>query len=72
MQHTITAVGDARTIPNGAKFYKPKVAMDMTKSLSVSEDDQKTFSDFFSWVENHNAYILSKWDENVNSMSIRR
>lgn len=67
VQHTITAVGDARSIPNGEKFYVPKVAMDMTKSLSVSEDDQKTFSDFISWIENHNAYILSKWDENVNS-----
>ena len=41
--------------------------MDLTKSVSVSEEDQKTFSDFISWIENHNAYILSKWDENVNS-----
>ena len=35
----------------------------MTKSLDISSEDQKLFSDFMDWVKNFNDYIYKDWDE---------
>ena len=35
----------------------------MTKSLDISNEDQKLFSDFMDWVKNFNDYIYKDWDE---------
>jgi|TARA_R100000479_G_C6381714_1_gene201407 hypothetical protein len=67
VQHNITAVGDPRAMPSGDKFFVPKVSLDTTNTLSLTDADQKTFSDFISWIENYNSYIMSSWDEKVNS-----
>ena len=67
VQHTITALGDPRALPSGDKFYVPKVMLDTTNTISLSDKDQTTFTDFVSWIENYNTYIMSMWDEKVNS-----
>ena len=67
VQHTITALGDPRDLASGEKFYVPKVMLDTTKSIELSDKDQTTFTDFISWIENYNTYIMSMWDDKVNS-----
>jgi len=67
VQHTITALGDPRALPSGDKFYVPKVMLDTTNTISLSDKDQTTFTDFVSWIENYNTYIMNMWDEKVNS-----
>tara|TARA_R100001440_G_scaffold350_2_gene1064 strand:+ start:2772 stop:3677 length:906 start_codon:yes stop_codon:yes gene_type:complete len=67
VQHTITALGDPRALPSGDKFYVPKVMLDTTNTISLSDKDQTTFTDFVSWIENYNTYIMGMWDEKVNS-----
>ena len=52
---------------SGEKFYVPKVMLDTTKSIELSDKDQTTFTDFISWIENYNTYIMSMWDDKVNS-----
>jgi len=67
VQHNITALGDPRALPSGDKFYVPKVMLDTTNTISLSDKDQTTFTDFVSWIENYNTYIMNMWDEKVNS-----
>jgi len=67
VQHTITALGDPRALPSGDKFYVPKVMLDTTNTITLSDKDQTTFTDFVSWIENYNTYIMGMWDEKVNS-----
>jgi len=67
VQHNITALGDPRALPSGDKFYVPKVMLDTTNTISLSDKDQTTFTDFVSWIENYNTYIMGMWDEKVNS-----
>ena len=67
VQHNITALGDPRALPSGDKFYVPKVMLDTTNTITLSDKDQTTFTDFISWIENYNTYIMSMWDEKVNS-----
>ena len=50
-------------LPNGSSFYTPVAKIDMTKSLDISNEDQKLFSDFMDWVKNFNDYIYKDWDE---------
>ena len=50
-------------LPNGSSFYTPVAKLDMTKSLDISSEDQKLFSDFMDWVKNFNDYIYKDWDE---------
>lgn len=67
VQHNITALGDPRALPSGDKFYVPKVMLDTTNTITLSDKDQTTFTDFISWIENYNTYIMNMWDEKVNS-----
>lgn len=67
VQHNITALGDPRALPSGDKFYVPKVMLDTTNTITLSDKDQTTFTDFVSWIENYNTYIMGMWDEKVNS-----
>tara|TARA_A100000171_G_scaffold50955_1_gene63722 strand:- start:2441 stop:3346 length:906 start_codon:yes stop_codon:yes gene_type:complete len=67
VQHNITALGDPRALPSGDKFYVPKVMLDTTNTITLSDKDQATFTDFVSWIENYNTYIMGMWDEKVNS-----
>ena len=67
VQHNITALGDPRALPSGDKFYVPKVMLDTTNTITLSDKDQTTFTDFVSWIENYNTYIMNMWEEKVNS-----
>ena len=67
VQHNITALGDPRALPSGDKFYVPKVMLDTTNTITLSDKDQTTFTDCVSWIENYNTYIMNMSDEKVNS-----
>jgi hypothetical protein len=53
-------------MPNGNSFYLPTVALNLNNTLSIEETEHNTFSDFLSWIENYNTYILNAWTEKAN------
>lgn len=63
VQHVITATTEERTIPTGAVFYLPVVALDVTKTIDLTQKEQEMFTDFMQWVQNYNEYIIGAWDE---------
>ena len=67
IQHVITANSDERTIPTGAKYYVPVASLDVTKTITLTDNDQTLFADFMSWIDNYNNYIVNAWSEKANS-----
>ena len=67
VQHMISAQTEERKLPNGSSFYLPVVALDITKTVELSQDDQNRFSDFMSWIENYNTYIINTYAERAVS-----
>tara|TARA_R110000782_G_scaffold83065_1_gene163118 strand:- start:686 stop:1582 length:897 start_codon:yes stop_codon:yes gene_type:complete len=67
IQHVITANSDERTIPTGAKYYVPIASLDVTKTITLTDNDQTLFADFMSWIDNYNNYIVNAWSEKANS-----
>lgn len=65
VQHLITANTEERKLPNGNSFYLPVVSLDISNTLSLTNDEQETFANFMAWVDNYNTYIINAWAENV-------
>jgi hypothetical protein len=63
VQHVITATTEERTIPTGAVFYLPVVALDVSKTIELTQKEQEMFTDFMQWVQNYNEYIINAWQE---------
>ena len=42
---------------------------DFTNALPISQEDHETFSNFMSWVDNYNNYIVSEWSKKSESLS---
>jgi len=63
VQHSIDCDTEERSMATGVKFYVPTASVDLTKTIDLSEDDQKKFSDFIEWINNYNDYIVSAWNE---------
>ena len=63
VQHIITATTEERTIPTGAVFYLPVVALDVSKTIELTQKEQEMFTDFMQWVQNYNEYIINAWQE---------
>ena len=67
IHHMITASTDERKLPNGNSFFVPVVSLDVSKTLDITQEDQKTFGDFIAWLDNYNTYILNLWSEKANA-----
>ena len=65
VQHEITLNTEEKKLPNGNSFYLPQVSLDVSKTIDLSDDDQKMFSDFLSWIKNYNEYIMKEWEQNT-------
>lgn len=65
VHHLITANTEERKLPNGNSFYLPVVSLDISNTLSVTNEEQETFANFMAWVDNYNTYIINAWAENV-------
>ena len=63
IQHTMVANTEERKLPNGNSFYLPVVSIDMTKSLDITGEEQDSFADFMTWIENYNDYIINTYAE---------
>ncbi len=63
IQHTMVANTEERKLPNGNSFYLPVVSIDMTKSLDITGEEQDSFGDFMTWIENYNDYIINAYSE---------
>ena len=61
VQHNIMLTTEERKLPNGNSFYLPKASLDVTNTVQLTESDQKMFTDFMSWVQNYNEYIINEW-----------
>lgn len=67
VQHMITATTEERTIPTGAVYYLPVVALDVTKTIELTQKEQGLFTDFLQWVQNYNEYIINAWQEKASN-----
>jgi hypothetical protein len=68
-QHMVTLTSDERKIPTGASYFVPVSSVNLAESLDMTKDDQSLFSDFVSWVDNYNNYVLKSWtDKAVDKM----
>lgn len=64
-QHNFIATTEKRELPNGNCFYLPKVQLDASKTIDISDSEsQETLANFLAWISNYNEYILGAWDEN--------
>jgi len=64
-QHNFIATTEKRELPNGNCFYLPKVQLDASKTIDISDSEsQETLANFLAWIANYNEYILGAWDEN--------
>ena len=66
VQHDIALNTVQRELPNGNSFYLPAVALNLNNTLSIEETEHSIFSDFLSWIENYNTYILNAWTDKAN------
>ena len=62
VQHNIALNTEERKLPNGNSFYLPTYTLDLQDTIEVSKDDQDTFINFMSWIDNYNTYIFNEWD----------
>ena len=62
VEHSISLNTEERKLPNGNSFYLPTYTLDLQDKIQVSKDDQDTFINFMSWIDNYNTYIFNEWD----------
>ena len=62
VEHSISLNTEERKLPNGNSFYLPTYTLDLQDKIEVSKDDQDTFINFMSWIDNYNTYIYNEWD----------
>jgi len=62
VQHYINLTSEERKIPSGSSFYLPNYSLDLQTRVEVNDDDQNTFINFMSWIDNYNTYIFNEWE----------
>ncbi len=62
VEHSISLNTEERKLPNGNSFYLPTYTLDLQDKIHISKDDQDTFINFMSWIDNYNTYIFNEWD----------
>ena len=62
VQHTIVLNTEERKLPNGNSFFLPTYTLNLQDTIDVSTEDQETFINFMSWIDNYNTYIYNEWD----------
>lgn len=55
-----------RDLPNGEHFFLPKLELDTSKKLDITDDDQQLFGGFLDWVKNYNTYVERRWNDSAN------
>ena len=63
VQHPVALGTTERQLPNGNSFFLPTTSLDLKSSLTIDEHEHGMFTDFLSWVENYNTYILNAWSD---------
>tara|TARA_R110002153_G_scaffold21961_2_gene72621 strand:+ start:525 stop:1427 length:903 start_codon:yes stop_codon:yes gene_type:complete len=67
VQHNVTLNTDEQKLPNGNSFYLPRVSLDVTNTIELTQQDQERFGEFMSWVQNYNEYIINTYAEKAIS-----
>jgi len=62
VQHTIVLNTEERKLPNGNSFFLPTYTLNLQDTIDISTEDQETFINFMSWIDNYNTYIYNEWD----------
>ena len=62
VQHYINLTSEERKLPSGSSFYLPNYSLDLQTRVEVNDDDQNTFINFMSWIDNYNTYIFNEWE----------
>ena len=66
IQHVVEAATEERKLPNGNSFFLPVTTVNMTNVVDIEPSDQELFTDFMSWVQNYNEYIINAYAEKSN------
>ena len=56
-------------LQTGGSFFLPEPKLDLTQQITISDADQKRFSDFLEWIKSYNEYVMSAWDEKSGQKS---
>jgi hypothetical protein len=62
-QHWIRLATEEKSLPNGESYFLPLATLDMKQAIPLTEEDQKTFADFNTWIDNYNDYIIKQHNE---------
>lgn len=62
VQHNVVLNTEERKLPNGNSFFLPTYTLNLKDTVDISEQDQETFINFMSWIDNYNTYIYNEWD----------
>ena len=68
-QHYINLTTNENSLPNGASFWTPSAALDLSTTLPLADADQKVFADFNEWIDGYNEYILKAYNEAAKEKS---
>jgi len=62
-QHNINLGTTENKLPNGASYWTPTAALDLSATLPLTDADQKVFADFNEWIDGYNDYIIKAYNE---------
>ena len=67
LQHTILLTNSEDKLPNGKSYFTPVPSLDVTSTLEITQADQTLLTDFMSWVDKYNNWVVEAWQGKVNS-----
>ena len=62
-QHWIQLETEEKALPNGDSYFLPLATLDLSSSVPLTEEDQKIFADFNTWIDNYNDYIVKQHND---------
>lgn len=61
-EHTISLLGESRSLPNGNPYMVTNASL--SEFVGLSDGDNETLQNFLDYVDSSNDYVISKWAEN--------
>ena len=61
-EHTISLLGESRSLPNGNPYMVTNASL--SEFVGLSDGDNETLQNFLDYIDSSNDYVISKWAEN--------
>ena len=66
VQHWITCAtkrgGDEKT---AIEYYVPTYSLDLSSSITITDEDQQKFQDYIEWIGNYNEYVVNSHNDSL-------